>query len=86
MISFPQPELTCSNPTMETLNLNLIKPAMKLTKFQEKSLLLQTNDVQAMLLQSERVLEMNFPAIWRPKLQTLLLWCPPRELLMEIVD
>ena len=34
---------------------------MKLLKFQEKSLPLQTNDVQAMLLQSERMSEMNFP-------------------------
>ena len=31
-------------------------------KFQEKAMPLQTNDVQAMLLQLERVLEMNFPA------------------------
>ena len=30
-------------------------------------LLLQTNDVQAMFLLSEKVLEMHFPANWRPK-------------------
>ena len=53
-------------------------------KFQGKSLLLQTNNVQAMLLQSERVLEMNFPAIWQCKLQKLPLHCQPRQHL--IVD
>ena len=53
-------------------------------KFQGKLLLLQTNNVQAMLLQSERVLEMNFPAIWQCKLQKLPLHCQPRQHL--IVD
>ena len=38
---------------------------------------MQTNDVQAMLLLSERVLEMHFPANWRPKFQNVLLWYPP---------
>ena len=54
-------------------------------KFQEKLLLLQRNDVQAMLLQSERVLEMNFLAIWIPKLKKISVsWCPPLEHLIEI--
>ena len=34
-------------------------------------LLLQTNDVQAMLLQSEKVLEMHFPGNWRPKFRDI---------------
>ena len=29
------------------------------------------NNVQAMLLQSERVSEMHFPAIWSPKFQNV---------------
>ena len=41
-------------------------------KFQEKSLKWQTNNVQAMLLQSEKVSEIHFPAIWIPKLQKFL--------------
>ena len=48
-------------------------------KFQEKLLLLETNDVQAMLLQSERVLEMQFQAIWRPKLQNIFPLMPTME-------
>ena len=60
-------------------------------KFQEKSLLLlQTNDVQVMLLQTQRVSEMSFSAIWKPKLQKLSLWCPTmgasyRELFKQTV-
>ena len=37
---------------------------MKLLKFQEKSLPLQTNNVQDMLQQLESVLEISSPAIW----------------------
>ena len=39
-----------------------------------------------MPLQSERLSEMNFLAIWRPKLQKYLHWCPPWEYLMEIFN
>ena len=38
-------------------------------KIQKKLLLLQTNDVQVMLLQSERVSEMPFSATWRPTIE-----------------
>ena len=55
-------------------------------RLQEKCLPLQTNNVQVMLLQSEKMLEMNFPAIWRSNLQKFSLWCPPWEYLMEIVN
>ena len=55
-------------------------------KSQEKLLPLKTNNVQAMLLQSEGVLEMHFPANWRPTLQKILLWHPPWGNLMEIGD
>ena len=55
-------------------------------KFQEKSVPLQTNDVQAMFLQSVTVSKLNFPAIWRPKLWILFLWCQPWEHLMEIFN
>ena len=58
----------------------------KTLKFQEKVLRLQANDAQAMLLQSEGVLEMHFPANWRPKFQKALLWYPPWGNLKEIVD
>ena len=37
-----------------------------------------------MLLQSEKVSEINFPAIWRPKIQKISLRCPPSERFMEI--
>ena len=43
-------------------------------KYQEKSLPLQTNNVQTMLLQSEKLSEMSLPAIWRPKLQKFSFW------------
>ena len=36
-----------------------------------------------MLLLSERVSEINFPAIWRPKIQKNSLWCAPWEHFME---
>ena len=55
-------------------------------KFQEKLLSLQTNYVQAMLLQSETVSEVNFSAIWRPKLQKFPLRCPPWQHLMKIFN
>ena len=58
----------------------------KTLKFQEKLLPMQTNDVQAMLLLSERVLEMHFPANWRPKFQKVLLWYPPWGNLREIMN
>ena len=44
----------------------------------------QTKDVQAMILQSKRVSEIYFPAIWRPKIHKNSLWCPPWEHFMEI--
>ena len=34
---------------------------------------------------SQRVLEINFPSIWRPKIQKIWLWCPPWGHFMEIV-
>ena len=49
----------------------------KALKFHKKLLPLKTNNVQAMLLQSERVLEIHFPANCRPTLQKLLLCYPP---------
>ena len=39
--------------------------------FTEKKIMFIHN-VQAMLLQSERVSEMHFPAIWRPEFQNFL--------------
>ena len=39
-----------------------------------------------MLLQSERVSEMHFQAIWRPKLPEFSLWYQPWKHLMEIVN
>ena len=68
------------------MKLNLIKLPHETLKFQEKLLPLQTNDVQAMLLKSERVSGMQFQAIWRPKLQKFCLWCQPWKHLTEIVD
>ena len=44
------------------------------------------NNVQATLLQSERVSEMLFPAIWRPEFQKILFLCPPWGYLMETVN
>ena len=40
---------------------------------------------KAMLLPSDRLLEMHFPAIWRPEFQKVLLCCPPWWCLMETV-
>ena len=68
------------------MKLNLIKLLHETLKFQEKLLPLQTNGVQAMLLKSERVSEMQFQAIWRPKPQKFSLWCQPWQCLTEIVD
>ena len=46
---------------------------------------MQTNDVQAMLLHSGSVSEINFLAIWRSKIQKSSLSCPPWEHFMEMV-
>ena len=62
------------------------KTPLETRKFQEKLLPLQTNDVQAKLLQSERVLEMHFPANWRSKFQKVLIWYVPRGNLLGIVN
>ena len=64
---------------------NAHKTPYEILQFQQKLLLLQKNDVQAMLLQSERVSKINFPAIWRSKIQKISLWYPPWEHFMEIV-
>ena len=44
------------------------------------------DDVEAMLLQSERVLEMHFPAIWRPKFQKKIPSVPTWGYLKELVN
>ena len=44
----------------------------KSLKFQEKSEKERKSEEK-----SERVLEMHFTAIWRPKFQKFSLWCPP---------
>ena len=44
------------------------------------------NNVQAMLLQSERVSEIHFPAIWRLKFHKFSLWHPPWQYLKEKVS
>ena len=44
------------------------------------------NNVQATLLQSERVSEMLFPAIWRPEFQKIFFLCSPWGYLMETVN
>ena len=44
------------------------------------------NNVRAMPLQSERVLEVHFPAIWIPEFQEFLLQCPPWGYLMGTVN
>ena len=36
--------------------------------------MLFVNNVQDILLQKEKLLEMDFPAIWRPKFQKYLRW------------
>ena len=41
------------------------------------------NNVQAVLLQSERVLEMHFPVIWKPEFQKIFFHCSPWVYLME---
>ena len=61
------------------------KTPYEILQFQEKLQPLQRNNVQAMLLQSEKVLEINFPAIWRPKIQKISLRFPPWKHFMEIV-
>ena len=38
-----------------------------------------------MLLQPDRVSEINFPSIWRPKIKKISLWCPPWEHFMETI-
>ena len=50
------------------------KTAHETLNFQGRMLPLQTYDVQAILLQSGRVTEMNFPVICRLKLQKCSLW------------
>ena len=74
---FPSTFLKSVNGSKNSIlswKLNLVKPPMKLLKFQEKSLPLQTNNVQDMLQQLESVLEISSPAIWWPKLQKRSLW------------
>ena len=44
------------------------------------------NDVQAIPLQSERLSEMHFSAVWRPKLQIFCFRCPTWGYLTEIVN
>ena len=55
-------ELSCKTLSHKTPHESL--------KFQEKAMPLQTNDVQAMLLQLERVSEMNFPANFHLDIQS----------------
>ena len=55
-------------------------------KFQEKPMQIHPNNVQAMLLQSERLSQINFLTIWGHKLQKRFFWCPPWEHLMEIFN
>ena len=50
-----------------TLLVNSCSKLLKNSYFQDKLLPLQTNDVPAMLLQSEIVSEMHLSAIWKPK-------------------
>ena len=44
------------------------------------------NNVQALVLQSERMLEMNFLTIWRLQFKFFFLCCPHRGHLMETVN
>ena len=44
------------------------------------------NDAQAMLLKSERMSEMHFPAIQIPEFQRFFLWCPSWGYLTETVN
>ena len=50
-----------------TLLVNFCSKLLKNSYFQDKLLPRQTNDVPAMLLQSEIVSEMHLSAIWKPK-------------------
>ena len=84
--TFLQPVNSCKK-----LNLKLSyktqphKTPYEILQFEEKLLPLQRSNVQAMLLQSEKVSEINFTAIWRPKIRKISLRCPPWEHFMEIV-
>ena len=53
--------------------------------FTEKKIMFIHN-VQAMLLQSERVSEMHFPAIWRPEFQKTFFPCTLWGYLTETVN
>ena len=44
------------------------------------------NNLQAILLQSERVSEMHFPVIWRPEFQKFFLCCLTCGYRMETVN
>ena len=50
-----------------TLLVNFSSKLLKKSYFQDKLLPLQTNDVQAMLLQPQIVSEMHLSANWKPK-------------------